>query len=97
MHNSGWMIGKSGENRDLMSILCPKPGQLRSPASWRSHLWRKVLGKVENFHEFLVVAKLECAFVAKSASALGAAARVGFPFVGVTGEYFVAGDAMHDA
>src|SRR5580693_5162941 len=89
------MIGKSGENGDLMSILCPKTGQLRSTASWRSHLWRKVLRHVENLHEFSVVAKLECTFVAKSASALGAAARVGFPFVGVSGECFVSSDAVH--
>ena len=55
------------------------------------------MGNVENFHEFLVIAKLECAFVAKSTGALGAAARVRFPFVGVPDEYFVSGKPIHNA
>src|SRR5271166_2161972 len=46
---------------------------------------------------FLVIAKLECAFVAKGTGALGAAAGVGLPSICKSGEYFVSRETMHHA
>ena len=94
-HLAGGMIGKSGENGDVVSVGSPVARQLRSARGGRSHFRRKILRDVKNFHEILVVAELEGAFVAERPRAPAAALRVCFPAVGVVGKNFVAGKTVH--
>ena len=48
--NPGRMVGKAGQDCDLMTSLNPVACQLRDPGGRCSHLRREVLRDVEDFH-----------------------------------------------
>ena len=53
-HNTGGMIGKSCQHRDFVSGFGPVAGEFGGTGGRSAHLWRKILGNVEDLH-----AKLE--------------------------------------
>src|SRR5512146_1801686 len=49
-NHAGWVIGKRGEHRSLMSKHCPVPAEFGGAAGEGAHLGRVMLGHVKNLH-----------------------------------------------
>ena len=51
--HAGWVVGKLGDHGDSMPGFDQSPGHLISPCLSRAHLWRKVLGEVQDMHCYI--------------------------------------------
>lgn len=80
------MIWKPGENGRLMAQGRPVLCQFRSAGGWRTHLWRIVLGHIQDLHGDSVVAQLEDTLIGKRARPTCPAVRIVFPSVGSFGK-----------
>lgn len=94
---SCWMIGESGQYGNFVTGLDPMAREFRGTGCGRAHLWREVLGDIEDLQAILVITKFEGDFVAQCAGAVGAAAGVAFPAIGNCKEFLFSGEAVHDA
>src|ERR1017187_5421372 len=49
-YNAGRVVGESSQDRNFMAVFYPIVGKFSNPRRWRSHLRRKILRYVEDFH-----------------------------------------------